>query len=68
MMKKSLFIVLILVFLLFIGCIVNISNNKENLIKIGVIIYKYDDNFMFYVCCYIELSVNVKVRLFINDL
>ena len=66
-MKKSLFIASILASLLFIGCTANTSNNKGNLIKIGVTIYKYDDNFMSYVRRYIESSANAKARLFIND-
>ena len=66
-MKKTLLIVSILASLLFIGCTEKTSNNKEDLTKIGVTIYKYDDNFMSYVRRYIESSANAKATLFIND-
>ena len=67
-MKKTLLIVSILASLLFIGCTEKTSNNKEDLTKIGVTIYKYDDNFMSYVRRYIESSANAKATLFIQDL
>ena len=66
-MKKTLLIVSILASVLFIGCTEKTSNNKEDLTKIGVTIYKYDDNFMSYVRRYIESSANAKATLFIND-
>ncbi|MGD1700815.1 galactose/glucose ABC transporter substrate-binding protein MglB [Dapis sp. BLCC M229] len=66
-MRKSLLIVSILISLLFTGCRETSSNNKEDLTKIGVTIYKYDDNFMSYVRRYIESSANAKATLFMND-
>ncbi len=66
-MKKNLFMVSMLTFLLFTGCSENSRNNNQDLTKIGVAIYKYDDNFMSYVRRHIESSANEKATLFIND-
>lgn len=65
-MRKNPLIASILISLLFTGCQATTNVNKD-LTKIGVTIYKNDDNFMSYVRRHIESYAKGKVTLFMND-
>lgn len=66
-MKKALLLAFGVGIFLFVGCTGRGADNNKSLTKIGVTIYKYDDNFMSYVRRTLETNANGKATLLMND-